>query len=133
MPTVLDQTNALQQLAELWEQHAQSERRYDPDAPKANVLDRCAADIRRIIDEASPEWVPIRTVHLTTGQSMAWLRRRCDELQAEGRARKGRGGRWEIALDAAVELPRRRERPALDPSDDLDTLARMLGREEARG
>lgn len=133
MPTVLDQTAALQQLADLWEEDAERQRRYSPGNQSADYLTKCAADVRRIIDEASPEWVPIRTVRATTGQTMDWLRKRCADLQAEGLARKSPSGRWEIALEAAVSMPRRRERPALDPSVDLDELARVLGREEARG
>lgn len=130
MPTVLDQTSALKDLAALWEEHAQVQRRYNRDDPKAETLERCAEDIRRILGETTPEWLPIRTVQATTGQTMGALRRRCEELAQEGRARKGGGGRWEMTLDAALEIPVRKDRVRITPDIDLDTLARVLGREE---
>lgn len=127
MSTVLDQTSALVELAELWEGDATSQKRYDPDDPRAKVLAQCASDLKRIIGEASPEWVPIRVVQATTGQSASALRRKCEELSSEGRARKA-GNRWEIRLDAALEIPvregGRREVPAGDPR----TVARALVR-----
>lgn len=129
MSTVLDQTSALKGLAELWEEHAEAQRRYDADDPKAKTLRQCAADVRRILGEMTPEWVPIRTVHATTGQTMGSLRRRCEDLAREGRARKGIGGRWEMALDAALGIPVRKERVRIGPDVDIDSLARLLGRE----
>ena len=42
------------------------------------------------------------------------------------RSPKGAGGRWEMTLDAALELPVRRERVKIHPSDDLRTAAREL-------
>ncbi len=130
MATVLDQTTALKELAELWEEDAAAHRRYDVDDPKAKLLERCADDVRRVLGENTPEWVPIRTVHATTGRSLPALRRRCEDLERQGRARKMRGGRWEIALEAALEIPVIRERTAIGPGMDMGALARMYGRRE---
>lgn len=128
MSTVLDQTTALSELAELWEEHADAQVRYDPQDPKAKTLARCAADLRKILGDHTPEWVSIGMVAKTTGRSLSTLRRRCPELAAEGRARK-RGGRWEIALEAALELPRVGTSVDLNDAEDLDSLARLLGQD----
>lgn len=128
MNTVLDQTSALVELAQLWEGDAKSQTRYDPDDPRAKVLARCASDLKRILGDVSPEWIPVRIVQATTGQSPSSIRRRCEELASEGRARKV-GNRWEIRLDAALEIPirdgSRREVPA---GGDPRTVARAIVR-----
>lgn len=129
MSTVLDQTSALKGLASLWEEHAEVQRRYNRDDPKAQTLARCAEDVRRILGETTPEWVPIRTVHATTGQSLTTLRRRCEELVHLGQARKGPGGRWVMALAAALDVPVRSDRLQIDGKQDLHQLARILGRD----
>lgn len=128
MSTVLDQTSALVELAELWEGDAKSQTRYDPDDPRAKVLAQCASDLKRIIGEVSPEWLPIRIVQATTGQSASALRRKCEDLSSEGRARKV-GGRWEIRLDAALDIPvREGGRPEVPAGGDPRTVARVIVR-----
>lgn len=128
MSTVLDQTTAAMELADLWESDAERVAHYDADDPTARVLKRCSEDLRRVLGEMAPEWVPIRTVHATTGRSLASLRRIAEELTSEGKARKRRG-RWEIALDAALGIRARRDRVDVSGVDDPGQLARMLGRD----
>ncbi|MDH5761045.1 MAG: hypothetical protein OEZ65_15890 [Gemmatimonadota bacterium] len=130
--TVLDLTSALGGLVEIWENDAESQRRYDPEDPKAKTLQKCVSDLRRILGTATPEWVPIRTVHAATGQSLPHLRKLCEDLEPQGRARKrgsGRSSRWEMTLDAALEVPARRERIDTSSAENLDDLAKILGRD----
>lgn len=129
MSTVLDQTEGLLELADIWEGDAEAQTRYDPNDPKAKVLARCAADLRRIVGEQAPEWVPIATVRAATGRSLKYLRARCEALVDRGHARQCPNGRWEMALEAALTVPKRSGSIDLSGATDMDDLARMLGRD----
>lgn len=129
--TILDQATALAELAALWDGHAEAQKRYDPNDPKAKTLERCASDLRRIAKQHAPEWVPIGVVEATSGLSRTTLIRRCKELEVDSRARK-RGDRWEIAIEAALELAKSAERTEIRGTEDVGDLARILGRDPGR-
>lgn len=129
--TFLDLTTATAELAEIWEGHARAVKRYDPDDPKAKTLEKCAADLRSIAAKHAPEWVPIGVVQATSGMARTTLLRRCKELEVDGRARK-RGERWELTIEAALELARKGERTELGEVTDMEELARLLGQEPER-
>ena len=127
--TVLDQTTALLELAKLWEGDAAAHTRYNATDPAAKVLSKCAADVRKLAGEVAPEWVPLSTVRQTSGRSEKALRAICEDLKKKGLARK-KSGKWEIALAAALQIPRVSESIDLTQIKDIDEMARLLGQEE---
>jgi hypothetical protein len=129
--TFLSLSTAASELAEIWEGHAAAVKRYDPDDPKAKTLEKCASDLRSIAAKHAPEWVPIGVVQATSGIARTTLLRRCKELEVDGRARK-RGERWELTIDAALDLARKGERMEIGQVNDMEELARLLGQEPER-
>lgn len=126
---ILSQNKRLSELAKLWRESAGSIRRYDPQDPKARVLEACAQELATAVGETAPEWVSIRAVQEFTGLSRQTLIRRCKELEASGEARK-RGGGWEVALKVAQSWPRRSRRGATEGVTDPYEFARIAGSEE---
>ncbi|MEM7416819.1 MAG: hypothetical protein AAF389_15035 [Gemmatimonadota bacterium] len=126
---VLDQTSALLELAGLWEGDAEAHTRYDPDDPAARVLSKCASDLRGLLGDKTPEWVPLSTVRATSGRSDKALRSICEDLRSKGLARKNEAGHWELSLFAAIRIPKNTERLDLSDIADPDELARVLGRD----
>ena len=126
--TFLDLTSAATELADIWETHAKARKRYTPADAAAETLENCAAELRRIAQEHAPEWVAIGVVLATSDIAKTTLLRRCKELEAEGRARK-LGHRWEVTLDVAIELAKKGERVEIKGTEDMQDLARLLGRD----
>lgn len=128
---ILAAADALAELARTWEDDARVHRRYNPADPAADLLERVAADLRRVLGETAPQWVPLASVAQWTGWSRPTLRKRCrDELAPRGMARKVGAGEWEVAMEAAVQWPRTRRRVDVSRVEDLAELARIMGREE---
>lgn len=118
---------AFRKLAGIWEDDAERIVRYDPEDPKARVLEACAEEVRRVLGETQPEWVPLSSVQSWTQWSRQTLQRRCrDELEPAGLAKKERG-HWHVAVDVALDWPVR-PRHAADEPQDLRELARLVGR-----
>lgn len=111
-----------------WREDAERFDRYTPNGPVAETLRRCAQDLRQVLDEHEPTWVPIRDVAAATGRSLASLRAICRELEDAGGSRKGRRG-WELSLTEAQRIQPCRRSVAIAAGEDLDALARRLGRE----
>lgn len=129
-PNALAAMEALQELAETWEDDARRISVYLPESTHATVLEKCAQDLRRVAGEARPEWVTLRAIRERTGRSASWLYRTCRALAREGKARRTSRG-WEVRFDAALTIPLRqgRRQPPLKSLDDLSELAAVLGRE----
>lgn len=128
MSDVVTQNAKALELAEVWEEQAQGVERFDPEHPAARALRSCAEELRETIEGTSPRWVSLSAVQARTGWSRAWLRKRCQELEEHGLARK-EGGEWEMALPAARQVPRKDDGPDLEGAEDLGEMARLLGRE----
>jgi len=125
---VLEMSSAAAELADLWEQLAQGIRRYSSDSnPTAETLEKCAAELRRVAEEHTPEWVPLSVVQQATDMPRTTLMRHCERLLADNEARKV-GERWEITTAAALKLTGKAPTPVLEADDDLRTMARKLGR-----
>jgi len=101
------------------------------DRAKADLTRRIVTDIRSAAVEASPEWIGLGDIERAKGWSRPTLRRRCRELEPEGRARKDDGGRWEMRRDAARQIPVKEShrREAIE-AGDLEATAERLAREE---
>lgn len=115
----------LSALARVWEAKAQAFREYDPEDPKARVLERCAADLREVSSATAPDWVSHREVQRRTGWGGHWLYRRYADLEREQRARRTTRG-WEVLYEAAMEIPVKPGVIDMEGIHDLEEMARML-------
>lgn len=126
--TFLDQASAMSELADIWETHAKARKVFTPSDPGAELLESCAAQLRRITHEHAPQWVPIGVVLATSDVSKTTLLRRCKELEAEGRARR-QGHRWEVTIEVALDLAKKSDRVEIKGTENMADLARLLGRD----
>jgi len=124
---MLELLESLKVRAKSWQCDADRMDRY-AEGPVSRTLRVCAQDLLAIVEEHQPTWVSIRDVRATTGQSLQSLRRRCQEFEDLGLARKARRG-WEMSLIAAQEIPKRGEPVILGAGESLEDLARRLGRD----
>lgn len=129
--TVLEVIQRQLDQADEWEEAAKNLRRFDPEDPKANVLEICAEEIREIAEIARPRWVPLTTVQEWSRWSPQTLRKRCrEEWEPAGEARLDSSGRWEVVWDRALKVPRKKETPSgrkPTPEEFVDDLWRRTG------
>ena len=119
---------AVLELAEIKRQLADEMEPYAPE--QARTIRTLVADFERIVEPLLPAWVTLGDVARRTGWSRQTLRRRARRLEAQGLARKGGSGEWEIEREAAAEIPPRRGYDPLQEIEDVGELAEILGREE---
>ena len=87
---------------------------------EADMIRNLAGYYERAVMDSIQEWWSLHAVQQAKGWSPKWLRGRCRELEAQGKARRhGGGGHWEMRWDAVLELPHPPVRAdELDPEDE---------------
>ncbi len=133
MSDILTQNEGSLGIAETWEKQAALFEEFNPESETARTLRKCAATLRRFVDETAPDEVPLAVIRERTGWSEQYLQQRAQDLQLEGKARKGSDGSWRVARSAALSIPvKRGHRVSLDGVHDLDQLAdRILDAQSA--
>lgn len=128
MSDTLTAGEAVEDLAETWEEQAGIIERLDPSDPKAKVLRTCSRDLRARWLEHAPDWVTLPIVQARTGWSLSTLRKKARKLADRALARKTESGEWEVRREAAIRIPVKEESADLDGLD-LDEMARVLARD----
>lgn len=97
----------------------------------ADTMRTMADEYERAVKDTIPEWWTLGMVRQAKPWSYKWLRRRCVDMESEGRARKSDTGRWEMRWDAVLELgnPQARLDPIQVAGEDLEALAEKLAAE----
>jgi hypothetical protein len=121
---------AMASLARVWADKAEAFRAYAPDDATARVLERCAQELREVVQSTAPSWVTHREIVARTGWSPQWLYRRYHALEVEQRARRTTRG-WEVSYAAAMQIPIKAGARSIEGVDDIEELARILGGREA--
>ena len=125
MSPQLDLEEALERLADLWEEQAKGLERFDEKDRAAKTLRMCAKDVRKTAKKNAPMWVSGHQIRQRTGWSDVYLRKLYKELEAVGDARK-RGSRWEVRLEAAKGIGVKRRAPAL-VGLSIEEMGKILG------
>lgn len=97
-------------LAEVWEDDAKRIRRYRPDAPDAEVLVKCAEEVREVIAKSRPTEVSLPDIRTRTGWSMGALRKWAREKWSPAGTARHTGGRWMVSYATAMGVPVKRDR-----------------------
>ena len=83
MSNQLDLEEALEKLAERWEEQAKGFEKFDPDNVAVRTLRLRADDVRKTAKEHAPTWVSGHQIRQRTGWSDVHLRKLYKELEAE--------------------------------------------------
>lgn len=128
---LLDSVHGNLALARQWHDDAETIRRYDPEDPKARVLEECAAQLREQAEHLQPEWVSLSSLVAWSGWSRSALARRCrNHWEDDGLARQDEKGRWFVAWSAATTVPRKTRPVDGIEGMDYDELTTRLALEE---
>ncbi|MEZ4414630.1 MAG: hypothetical protein R3E10_02675 [Gemmatimonadota bacterium] len=124
--------DAMMELTDAWAADATRLRKYG--SGSAEVLDRCRVELRRILDDTAPTWIPLSTVQARTGWARKTLRRRFAELAGEvvpgtttPLARMA--PRWELHVSALERIGRKPGTAPVLGDDSIDQLAERLAQD----